>query len=259
MARLLGCLVLLVSAAMLLPASAQDKKDAAKDKKPAAKADNAEKADKDKKPPAKDDDDDPKKGKKSEAKAKEPEEKLEYGQKISGRVKRIDANSQRDFTIEIPVLDKMKIVEMEVWKQQQLLSISQAAPQDRPQRVAQFQRELLQKQLNLYSPQDLDLRGADNIKVRSVYPPIVYDERGFLKKWTAKELAALKGNSKLPGYPADAEALKAGQVVQVYLAKTKTPPPKGKAKGGLKIEDDEEPRTRPEVVMIVITAEAPRQ
>jgi len=45
---------------------------------------------------------------------------------------------------------------------------------------------------------------------------------GQRKKRTQKELAALKANSKLPGYPADFDLLKTGQWVELYMAK---PPP----------------------------------
>ena len=65
------------------------------------------------------------------------------------------------------------------------------------------------------------------------------------------------GGSKLPGYPAEFESLKPGQFVEIYMAKTKTPiRTKGK---GIKLDDDDDPRMRPEVVMIVILQEAPKQ
>jgi hypothetical protein len=72
-----------------------------------------------------------------------------------------------------------------------------------------------------------------------------------MKRWTSKELLALKKGSKLPGYPAEYDILKPGQLVAVYLAKA-LPAPKGKAKG-LKVDDPVDvPGNRPEVLMIVV-------
>src|SRR5581483_5843603 len=103
----------------------------------------------------------------------------------------------------------------------------------------------------IYSFQDLEVRAADNIKVRSLAPPVEYDDRGNLKKYTQKDLIALKGNSKLPGYHAEFEILRPGQVVDIYLAR---PQPATKKK---KLVDDEDPNMlqRPEVVLIVVVAE----
>jgi hypothetical protein len=251
MARLFGCFALLISAAVLAPTWAQEKKD---DKKDPAKA--AKDAQKDKaKEPAKGDDDPKKtdKDKKTEKPKEAPEEKVVYGQVLKAKLKRMDANSAREFTIEIPTIDKKKVLELEIWKQQQLADIARQAPQNQRNRIAQYNNELAQK--SIYSLFDKDVRAADNMKVRSSFPPVVYDDRGNLKQWKAKELAALRGKSKLPGYPADFDALRPGQFVEVYMAKTKAPATtKGK---GIKL-DDEDLRDRPEVVMILILQEAPK-
>src|SRR4030081_1497712 len=107
MARLFACVALLLSAAILVPASGQEKKD---DKKDPAKA--VKDKDKKAKEPTKGDDDEPKKdakGKKTE-KAKEPEEKIVYGQVFKGKLKSMDANSAREFTVEISMLDQKKVL-----------------------------------------------------------------------------------------------------------------------------------------------------
>lgn len=251
-ARLLG-LFILVGLTMPIVLSAQEKKD----KKPAAKkgvkddaksdAADDDKAEKKKKDAGDDEKPEPKK-------KKEPEEKLVYGQIITAKMKKVEANSNKDFTIEMPVIDPMKVYDLQVWKAGQLQSIAQSQnPQDYANRTASYQRELFRRQNNIYSPKDFDLRGSENVKVRSLYPPIEYDDRGFLKKWTKKELAALKAENKsLPGYPSAMENLRAGQTVQVYMAKTaKTFPKQGKKK----LEDDDAAFDRPEAVMIVITQE----
>jgi hypothetical protein len=122
-------------------------------------------------------------------------------------------------------------------------------------------------QANVYSMKPVDVKATENCKVRTIFPPTQYDDAGNLKKWSKKELAELKANSKLPGFPAEFDLLKPGQWVEVYLAKpakekgtskdTKAMP-KDKVGGKKKIIDDDDPlpgMATPEVVLIVIYAE----
>jgi hypothetical protein len=62
----------------------------------------------------------------------------------------------------------------------------------------------------------------DDVKVRTKNPPVAYDDKGNKKKYTAKELKELKGDSKLPGYTAGFEDLKTNQYVQVTLVRKKS-------------------------------------
>src|SRR5207244_3200625 len=77
---------------------------------------------------------------------------------------------------------------------------------------------------NLYQvkeiKKDIELRAADEMKVRVLNPPVDYDDKGRPKKYTAKELKELKGpDTSLPGYAGDLESLRPNQVVKVYLKK----------------------------------------
>lgn len=242
--RTLGLFLML---GLLLPvmSSAQDKKDVADDKKDEVKKDEPKKEEKK--------DDDPEK--KKEPKKVEPEEKLVYGHMVTAKIKRIDANSNRDFTIEMPMIDPMKQYNLQVWSAQQMAEISRAKFNERGQKINQYQQQYAQKQKDLIVMKDYDLRGSADIKVRSMYPPVDYDDRGFLKKYTPKELAALKGNSKLPGFPSAIENLRAGQYVQVYMAKQAAQPKVPQKKRLLDEGDIPAPSDRPEAVMIVITQE----
>jgi hypothetical protein len=62
-----------------------------------------------------------------------------------------------------------------------------------------------------------ELPAADDLKVRVLYPPPATDERGNPKKYTSKELKALKGPGNEWGYTADFDSLKPGQTVRFYL------------------------------------------
>jgi hypothetical protein len=81
---------------------------------------------------------------------------------------------------------------------------------------------------------EYEWQAMDDVKVRSANPPVQFDEKGRVKKLTAKEKKELKGNDKLPGYPAEFSDLKREQIVDVSLV-SKKPPARAK-KGTLGAE-----------------------
>jgi len=241
LAGIIGFLALLI---VLLPdLGAQDQK-----APPVADAKEGDKNDPEKKDADKAD------AKKKETK-KEPDEKVVYGQTYTGRLKRLDANSARDFTIEVSLPDPAKVNALNMWQANEMARIAtRVAPQQRPQQMVQYQRDLARKNTEVYSLKDVDLRFADNCKFRAMFPPTEYDDKGRVKVWKQKDLNALKGNSKLRGYPADFDRLIVGQTVTVYLAKIKSS--KGETASKKKNSDDDD-QVKPEVVMIVVEKEAP--
>jgi hypothetical protein len=93
---------------------------------------------------------------------------------------------------------------------------------------------------------DFDLESGAEAKVRRQDPPVQYDDKGQVKKYTPKELQELKGDAKLPGYQADWADLKPGQSVKVTLFK-----PKGKHK------DNKKGDARPQASLILVIKDAP--
>jgi hypothetical protein len=79
---------------------------------------------------------------------------------------------------------------------------------------------------------DVDLQATDEVKVRFVNPPPVFDSKGNIKKPTAAELKEMKGaDASLPGYEAQFSNLHNDQYVRVSLVKKKDaskPRPKDK-------------------------------
>jgi hypothetical protein len=176
--------------------------------------------------------------KKDEEKTTEKTEKFVYGANFSGRLKEMDANSQKNFTVEVQIpqpnpdgIQAMVRAEVDYKNQQAqiLVNVNLNALQKR-QQLAQaafdYQRRVvdLRKNTVKYVPKDIPMKAADNIKVRSYSPPLDYDDKGNVKKYNPRELAKLRGKEKLPGYPAEFEALRAGQYVQVYLPKNQASP-----------------------------------
>lgn len=64
--------------------------------------------------------------------------------------------------------------------------------------------------------QRLERSLADDVKVRMLHLPVLYNERGKPRPYTAREKEELKGpDRRLPGYSASLEDLKPGQIVQL--------------------------------------------
>lgn len=259
----------LMGLSLLTFASAQDKEKAAKDdaKKEAVKKDDVKKDDV-KKDDAKKDKDEPKKedSKREKKEGKDDkgkddkgkdEEKLVYGNVVDGKINRFASESSKDFTLEIMMPDPKKMYGIQKWYSDTLAGIfGERDPVQRARRMNNLQMEMAKKQANpleTHTVQDVEVRAVDKMVVRCMYPPLEYDDKGNLKRWTAKELSALKGKSRLPGYPSEYETLKPGHFVSAYFAKVDRPkggPPKKK------LDDDIELiGARPEIVMIVIKGE----
>jgi hypothetical protein len=244
-------LILLLAAPV--PA-ADEKKDA--DPKPKAKV----KKDAKKKKPAK------KKKKEEDAQAKA--EKVVYGATVVGVLTQVSASSQKDFSLEITrryvITDPTATANLLALQQQQRAALFIRDPAQRQQALVQVAVQMAAAQRGLYRVQQtkttVELHAADDMKVRTSFPPLDYDEKGNPKKYTLRELKALKGPGKLPGYPAEFDNLRANQVVRVYLPKAlPAPRKKGKKKGDPDAADDDLAKGRPEVVMVLVLHDAPKK
>ena len=141
--------------------------------------------------------------------------------------------------------------------------------QQRQQIYAQMVNSMRQGQQNPFTVQrmsrDIDFQAADDMKVRAMFPPPAFDEKGNFKKYTPKELKELKGDGNLPGYEAAMDALKPGQTVKVYLAKAAAKQPKAaaapkeKGKKDKDLDKDALEDDKPAIKMIVIISEPANQ
>jgi hypothetical protein len=271
---LIGFLAVVV---FLLPLTAQDvKKDATTtDKKDEAKKD-ADKKDVTKDPEKKDAKKEPEKKK----------DKLVYGYKFSTKIVNFKGETNREYTIEMQELDKKKVDDMNAWSFQRENQLAQqkvnamrqkdggAALRNWMRDLANYQVDLAKRQTQVYTSKKVEVQAAENAKVRSMVPPIEFDDQGFQKKWTKKEFDALRNKSPLllyqadgkkgdkymvlaPGIATDFDAIKAGQYVDIYMAKV--PPKKKEDPKKKKGPDDEDPPAAKdqskEFVLMVILAD----
>jgi len=167
-------------------------------------------------------------------------------------------------------------------EQQQIMKMKNPYQQAQKlqQLVAKAERYQLQAALQpgqnpfkvVMTHQSYDLDIPADVVVRSMQPAEAYDDKGNPKKYTAAELKELKGDDpKLPGYTADFNTLKTGQIAKIHFGKKKDPAkakdaPKEKdaaaAKDAPKEKDvaakdkdkDAEPKTQ--ILMIVILKNA---
>jgi hypothetical protein len=265
MRRLAGLLLLFAAGGLLLaPLPAQDKDADAKAEKKDAKGDakaekkdaQTEKKDAAKKAEAKGDDaDDKKPVKKSgstskrEAKKADPVEEriVKESVVLRARIAQLSGESNSGLTVELPFQYPPKLLAARTWLMQQLQLGNRSY-----EVINQYKKKLS-------DARQIEVKPGETMKVRTMNLPVEYDDKGNLKRWKAKEIAALRGSTRLPGYPAEFDAVRPGQIVDLYVAKVPQPKrnPRERPK---KVEDDEDPLEeypRPEVLMIVVIIEAP--
>jgi hypothetical protein len=120
----------------------------------------------------------------------------------------------------IPYL-KINTSEVQAYNQEYLRMLQA----QNPQTMLQHRQNMLSHQANMYqiatTQKEVEWQATDDVKVRMKNPPPQFDDKGRIKRYTAKELKELKGNEKLPGYPAEFSDIKTGQIVQVTLLQKK--------------------------------------
>jgi hypothetical protein len=235
-----------------------------KDKKADAKKDPANKTEVDKDAPAK----------KAEPAKKDEAPRKGIGKKPLGKDADKETNSEKMVKAGVVtgkimgVVESKKSVRIQVTFQVpklnpgQLQAIQNAQVQmaqaNSPQALLNARNALAQAQAGLYSMQsvqkDYELQAAEDIKVRAANPPAQFDDKGRIKRYTAKELKELKGTDKLPGYPAEFSDLRQDQIVQVTLIKKKGAP-RTPIKKGKDVDPDLLNDFLPQMSMIVIVGE----
>jgi hypothetical protein len=250
MRRLLTGIAALLLALLVLPAFADDKDKDKKDPVPDAKKD----ADKKDAPDAKKDADKP-------DAAKNTEKTIKAGA-VVGKVVEVNETA-KSIKVEVTYeITKPNVGEIQAMESDQI-QLAQAAARRDFNAVANYQRSILNHQLHSTTVEQhtkqVDIVGKDDLKIRLTDPPAAYDDKGNLKKRTDKELKELKGDPKLPGYPAGFSDLHQGSMVRASLVKPKDAPTHSAPKGK---DADPEPLSSnlPEASIIEILSEpAPKK
>jgi hypothetical protein len=154
---------------------------------------------------------------------------------VSGKLVEVNETA-KSVKLEVMIeVQKPNLGEMQAAQYCQI-QLAQAAARRDYNAVASLQQQILQHKLNSITiekkTQNMDYTSMDDVKVRLTDPPVAYDDKGNIKKRTAKELTELKGDpkdpdSKLPGYPGAFTDLRTGSYVKVTLVKKKEAPHTG--------------------------------
>jgi hypothetical protein len=218
---------------------------------------------KDAKPDAKKDDKDPKTDTKKEIDKKEAEktEKRIKDGILRGKILNVD-ESNRSVRLQLTVpLTKLNEGAVNALAQAQA-NLQAAALRRDAQGIANANRTIAQESMKIYKIEEkkveIQVTTIDDLKVRQAAPPVQFDDKGKVKKYTTKELNELKGpDTKLPGFPAEFSDLRQNQYVEVYLVKKKEAPRRPVAKKDKDAAADADllAHLQPEVSMIVIIAE----
>jgi hypothetical protein len=141
-------------------------------------------------------------------------------------------------------------------RQQQIMRTRNPAQRYREMaELLQHVRQLARTEQNLFhikeAHKDIDLEPADDMKVRTAFLPVVNDDKGYRKKYTAQEIRELRGKGDLPGYAAEPDALAANQMVTVYITMKK----QSAKTGDTETKDPPAGESKPVVSMILIRSE----
>ncbi len=152
------------------------------------------------------------------------------------------------------------------WQGELAKAAGQRDVKKRLRRIADCQAHIAEHQLYLRERHDrrqaIEVQATDDVAVRTLHLPPVFDEKGRPRKYTPKELKELQGDPKERSYRADFGDLRAGQVVQVTVGTGKSARPSAKVGETSSKETDKGPRpkasdSRPLVTRIVIVKPAP--
>jgi len=186
---------------------------------------------------------------------KDAENKLIKAGEIAGEVVHVEpAKNSLRVKVTIPYTE-LNQGEYKAYIQEQINARNAAARGDR-NAYANHLRAAVDHSNRLISvkstSKEVPVDAADECKVRLAQPKASFDDMGNVKKFTQKELAALRGKDRL--YDGEFSDLTVGQIVRVTFVKPKTPPPMPKNKDDINLDDYKLQASR----IIIVTQPAPK-
>ncbi len=169
---------------------------------------------------------------------KDAEKKLLKTQNVAGEITYIEQNKQ-GFTLKVTYqYSELNQGEYNAMASEQQNALRAAARRDYNAQAGHL-RSAAEHQSRLYSVKnthkDFKIEAAENCKVRLPAPKAAFDDMGNVKKYTAKELAALRGPDKM--FDGEWSDLTNGQIVQVTIVLPK-PMAKPVKKDDLELKED---------------------
>jgi hypothetical protein len=183
-------------------------------------------------------------------KTDKPGDKLVNKTDLNGKLVHVEgAGKGFRVQVQVPKLDQNVVNTINNLKGQ----LARTNPRDFNQ-IANLERQITQNQAKMYTSQgkDVDIDPGEDMKVVSKNPPVAFDDKGKIKKYTAKELAELRDAPGSHYFKADFDSLKNGQLVTVTVGwkKDSKPPKPGQEK-----DPDWLAENKPIAIKIIIVAE----
>lgn len=159
---------------------------------------------------AQDETDDKKPEPKEKAVVRPSETVVRAGDKFFGKITDV-RTEEKEVVVILP--DPKKLQDFAVWKQKQIAEIYKKPD---PGRVQKYKNDLPKKMMDVFSGETRTLELSDIVRVRTEAPPQTFDDKGTPIKIPSSQLYRYK-STMLPGYTANASALKTGQMVEVTI------------------------------------------
>jgi hypothetical protein len=171
---------------------------------------------------------------------------------ISGKLMHVEGPGKGiRVQIQVPVPDMGVMQNIAAWRRELAMT-------NNPNRALELRNAIARDTPKMYKQQpfDVDIEPGEEVKVVAKNPPPAFDDKGKIKRYTAKELAELKDDPKSPFFKADFDSLKNGQLVTVTVGwkKDTVKPKPGKEK-----DPEWLAQNRPIALKILIVAEPPAQ
>lgn len=165
-----------------------------------------------------------------------------------------------------------------IMQQQNRLAQAQRAistartPQQRMQAMQRYQQAMLQQQRAMSGigrggipgyrvntiKQEIEFQLSEKARVRTMLLPEEFDDKGNVKKYSARELAQLRGpDSSLPGYSSSLDKLEPGQKVRVILGRVAASGPKADKDADPDAKADKRSQVKTLVILGAASSDSP--
>jgi hypothetical protein len=197
---------------------------------------------------------------------KMPEEKVIPVAILHGTIKTA-SESSRELTLKVDIhtLEPNREAQADYVRRQQQLIVRQQQilnnpnPVQRQQQMVQLVRdaqELMKAQANLFkiktTYQDVTLTLAQDVKIRSTFPPQEFDNKGNIKVYTPAELKELRGTSGLPGFEASMEVVTQDRPALVKIVRRAAPSEASKEKESPSMADKDKALKGLEISIVLV-------
>jgi TolA-binding protein len=178
---------------------------------------------------------------------------------LLGQLTAVDQDA-RTFTLKVtqrnPVVNQSAVNDRQHLLQQLSDTSKIKDPTQRQNKINDLRNQLAKNEQSLIKieekSQDIQMQAHDEMKVRTLIPPPVFDDKGNPRKYTPEELADLKDSTTLPGYRAAFGDVQTKQYIQVAIGQKKTDSPSKPPSPPQDPKDTKDPPRLTVIVLVIV-------